>query len=94
VFLKEGVQHAAALRVTLEVIELENGVKVPHAEIVLEGYIHPQNLLMKGLLWTSAVHMICQEAACDLYHKNITQHDPIYHRFPAGSEHHIMMGIV
>ena len=67
--------YAAALAgEPLEVIELENGIKVPHAEIVLEGYIHPTELVDEGpFVDISGTYDHCQEAACDLYHKNIAQ---------------------
>lgn len=88
--------YAAALSgKTLEVFELENGIKVPHAEIVLEGYIHPTELEDEG-------PFVDISGTYDLVRKQPVIHitgimhrkDPIYHALiPSGSEHHILMGI-
>ena len=88
--------YAAALQgEPLEVIELENGVKVPHAEIVLEGYIHPTELVDEGpFVDISGTYDIVRKQPVIYITKILHRRDPIYHALlPAGSEHHIMMGI-
>lgn len=88
--------YAAALGgEPLEVIELENGIKVPHAEIVLEGYIHPTELVDEGpFVDISGTYDLVRKQPV-IYITNILhRRDPIYHALlPAGSEHHILMGI-
>ncbi|CAG0975104.1 partial 2,5-furandicarboxylate decarboxylase 1, partial [Methanosarcinales archaeon] len=88
--------YAAALAgEPLEVIELENGIKVPHAEIVLEGYIHPTELADEGpFVDISGTYDIVRKQPVIYITKILHRSDPIYHALlPAGSEHHILMGI-
>ncbi|NJD52172.1 MAG: UbiD family decarboxylase [Candidatus Methanoperedens sp.] len=88
--------YAAALAgEPLEVIELENGIKVPHAEIVLEGYIHPTELVDEGpFVDISGTYDIVRKQPVIHITKILHRCDPIYHALiPAGSEHHILMGI-
>ncbi|VVB51459.1 3-octaprenyl-4-hydroxybenzoate carboxy-lyase [uncultured archaeon] len=88
--------YAAALAgEPLEVIELENGIKVPHAEIVLEGYIHPTELVDEGpFVDISGTYDIVRKQPVIYITKILHRRDPIYHALlPAGSEHHILMGI-
>jgi len=88
--------YAAALQgEPLEVIELENGINVPHAEIVLEGYIHPTELVDEGpFVDISGTYDIVRKQPVIYITKIIHRRDPIYHALlPAGSEHHILMGI-
>lgn len=79
----------------LEVIELENGIKVPHAEIVIEGYIHPTELVDEGpFVDISGTYDIVRKQPVIYITKILHRRDPIYHALlPAGSEHHILMGI-
>ena len=88
--------YAAALAgEPLEVIELENGIKVPHAEIVLEGYIHPTEIVDEGpFVDISGTYDIVRKQPVIYITKILHRRDPIYHALiPAGSEHHILMGI-
>ncbi|HEX7628599.1 MAG TPA: UbiD family decarboxylase [Candidatus Methanoperedens sp.] len=88
--------YAAALSgEPLEVFELENGIKVPHAEIVLEGYIHPTELADEGpFVDISGTYDIVRKQPVIYITKILHRRDPIYHALiPAGSEHNIMMGI-
>jgi UbiD family decarboxylase len=88
--------YAAALQgEPLEVIELENGIKVPHAEIVLEGYIHPTELVDEGpFVDISGTYDIVRKQPVIYITKILHRRDPIYHALlPAGSEHNIMMGV-
>jgi len=88
--------YAAALGgKALEVIELENGIKVPHAEIVLEGYIHPTELVDEGpFVDISGTYDLVRKQPVIYITKILHRRDPIYHALlPAGSEHNILMGI-
>jgi UbiD family decarboxylase len=88
--------YAAALQgEPLEVIELENGIKVPHAEIVLEGYIHPTELVDEGpFVDISGTYDIVRKQPVIYVTKILHRRDPIYHALlPAGNEHNIMMGV-
>ncbi len=88
--------YAAALGgKPLEVIELENGIKVPHAEIVLEGYIHPTQLVDEGpFVDISGTYDLVRKQPVIYITKILHRRDPIYHALlPAGSEHNILMGI-
>lgn len=79
----------------VELFECNNGIKVPHAEIVLEGYIHRSEVADEG-------PFVDISGTCDIVRKQpvvyltnvMHRHDPIYHALmPAGGEHHILMGI-
>lgn len=89
-------KYASALKgETVELFECDNGIKVPHAEIVLEGYIHPTELADEGpFVDISGTYDIIRKQPV-IYITNIMHmHDPIYHALlPAGSEHHILMGV-
>jgi len=88
--------YAAAIKgEPLEVIELENGIKVPHAEIVLEGYIHPTELVDEGpFVDISGTYDLVRKQPVIYITKIMHKRDPIYHALlPAGSEHNILMGI-
>lgn len=89
-------EYAAALRgLPVEVFECENGVKVPHAEIVLEGYIDPVEKVDEGPFVdiTGTYDVIRKEPVIRIT-RIIHRKDPIYHGIlPAGPEHLLMMGI-
>ncbi len=79
----------------IELFECENGIKVPHAEFVLEGYIHPTELVDEGpFVDISGTYDIIRKQPV-IYLTNIMhRRDPIYHALmPGGSEHHVLMGI-
>jgi UbiD family decarboxylase len=88
-------QYASALRgKPVELVCLENGVLVPHAEIVLEGYI-TANRASEGPFVdiTGTKDLVRQEPVIRLT-KMMTREDPIYHGLlPAGGEHKMLMGI-
>ncbi len=79
----------------LEVFECENGIKVPHAEIVLEGYIHPTELVDEGpFVDISGTYDIVREQPVIYLTNMMHRRDPIYHALmPAANEHNIMMGV-
>ena len=89
-------EYAAALRGSpVELFECANGVKVPHAEYVLEGYIEPEERVAEGPFVdiTGTYDHIRPEPVIRIeriYHRK----DPIYHGIlPAGPEHLLMMGV-
>ncbi|MFA4935558.1 MAG: UbiD family decarboxylase [Candidatus Methanoperedens sp.] len=88
--------YASALKgEPIELFECENGVKVPHAEIVLEGYIHPTELVDEGpFVDISGTYDLVRKQPVIHLTSMMHRRDPIYHALlPAGSEHHILMGI-
>jgi len=94
--LSKEFEYAAALRgAPVELFECENGVKVPHAEYVLEGYIDPKERAAEGPFVdiTGTYDHVRPEPVIKItkiYHRK----DPIYHGIlPAGAEHLLMMGV-
>jgi UbiD family decarboxylase len=88
-------QYASALRgEPVELVELDNGALVPHAEIVLEGYITRQRATEGPFVdITGTRDLVRQEPVIQLT-KMMTRDDPIYHGLlPAGGEHKMLMGI-
>lgn len=89
-------QYAAALRGRpVELFRLENGVKVPDAEWVLEGYIDPLIRVDEGPFVdiTGTVDIVRQEPLIRIT-KIMHRRDPIYHAImPAGGEHKMLMGV-
>ncbi|MDO9096569.1 MAG: UbiD family decarboxylase [Candidatus Methanoperedens sp.] len=88
--------YASALKgEPIELFECKNGVKVPHAEIVLEGYIHPTELADEGpFVDISGTYDLVRKQPVIHLTSMMHRRDPIYHALlPAGSEHHILMGI-
>ncbi len=79
----------------IELFECENGIKVPHAEIVLEGYIHPTEVVDEGPFVdiTGTYDLVRKQPVVNLTNM-IHRKDPIYHALmPAGNEHNILMGV-
>lgn len=89
-------EYAAALRgAPVELFECANGVKVPHAEIVLEGYIDPRERVGEGPFVdiTGTYDVVRKEPVIHIT-RIIHRKDPIYHGIlPAGPEHLLMMGV-
>lgn len=88
--------YASALKgEAIELLECENGIKVPHAEIVLEGYIHPTELVNEGpFVDISGTYDITRKQPVIYITRMMHMHDPIYHALmPAGNEHYILMGV-
>lgn len=89
-------EYAAALRgAPIELFECANGVKVPHAEIVLEGYIDPVERIDEGPFVdiTGTYDVVRKEPVIHIT-RVIHRKDPIYHGIlPAGPEHLLMMGV-
>jgi len=89
-------EYAASLRgAPVELFECANGVKVPHAEIVLEGYIDPTERIDEGPFVdiTGTYDVVRKEPVIHIT-RIIHRKDPIYHGIlPAGPEHLLMMGV-
>ncbi len=79
----------------VELFECENGIKVPHSEIVLEGYIHPTELADEGpFVDISGTYDIVRKQPVIYLTNMMHSRDPIYHALmPAGGEHHTLMGV-
>jgi UbiD family decarboxylase len=88
-------QYASALRGgPVELVRLDNGVPVPHAEIILEGYITRQRAVEGPFVdITGTRDLVRQEPVIQLT-RMMTREDPIYQGLlPAGGEHKMLMGI-
>ena len=89
-------EYAAALRgAPVELFECSNRVKVPHAEIVLEGYISSVEKIDEGPFVdiTGTYDTIRKEPVVNIT-RIIHRKNPIYHGIlPAGTEHLLMMGV-
>jgi UbiD family decarboxylase len=89
-------QYASALLGRpVELFQLENGIKVPHAEWVLEGYIDPDTRVDEAPFVdiTGTVDIVRQEPLIQIT-KIMHRSDPIYHAImPAGGEHKMLMGV-
>lgn len=89
-------EYAAALRgAPVELFECKNGIKVPHAEIVLEGYVDPLEKVDEGPFVdiTGTYDLVRKEPVIHIT-RIIHRKDPIYHGIlPAGPEHLLMMGV-
>jgi anhydromevalonate phosphate decarboxylase len=88
-------QYASSLLGSpVELVRLENGVSVPHAEIVLEGYLTAE-LAKEGPFVdiTGTRDLVRKEPVIRLT-KMMTREDFIYHGLiPAGGEHKMLMGV-
>ncbi len=89
-------EYASALRgAPVELFECENGIKVPHSEIVLEGYVDPTEKIDEGPFVdiTGTYDLVRKEPVIHIT-RIIHRKDPIYHGIlPAGPEHLLMMGV-
>jgi UbiD family decarboxylase len=88
-------QYAAALRGgPVELVRLDNGVPVPHAEIVLEGYITGERAHEGPFVdITGTCDLVRQEPVIRLT-RMMMREAPIYHGLlPAGGEHKMLMGV-
>ena len=89
-------EYASALRgAPVELFECENGIKVPHSEIILEGYVDPTEKIDEGPFVdiTGTYDLVRKEPVIHIT-RIIHRKDPIYHGIlPAGPEHLLMMGV-
>ncbi len=89
-------EYAGALaRKPLELYELENGVSVPDAEIVLEGYIDAQKRVKEGpFVDITGTYDIVREEPVIKLTKMYMRDDAIYHGIlPGENEHKMLMGV-
>ncbi len=92
---KEFNYAAALCKRPIELFECSNGIKVPHAEIVLEGYIDPVDRVDEGPFVdiTGTYDLVRKEPVIHIT-RIMHRKDPIYHGIlPAGPEHLLMMGV-
>ncbi|MHC1630727.1 MAG: UbiD family decarboxylase [Methanotrichaceae archaeon] len=89
------LQYASALRgKPVELVTLENGVSVPHAEIMFEGYLDEERVPEGPFVdITGTRDFVRMEPVIHLT-KMMTCEDPIYHGLlPSGGEHKMLMGV-
>jgi len=89
-------EYAGALKgEPTELVRLDNGVEVPHGEIVLEGFIDPVEKIKEGPFVdiTGSYDHIRPEPVIHL-NNMMMRKDPIYHGIlPGGNEHKLLMGV-
>jgi 4-hydroxybenzoate decarboxylase len=89
-------EYASALKgEPIEMVRLDNGVEVPHGEIVLEGSIDPVEKVKEGPFVdiTGSYDHIRPEPVIHLTNMMMRK-DPIYHGIlPGGNEHKLLMGV-
>jgi len=88
-------QYASALRgKPVELVQLENGVPVPHAEIVLEGYITGEHVSEGPFVDITGTHDLVRQEPVIQLTKMMTREDFIYQGLlPASGEHKMLMGV-
>ncbi len=88
-------QYASALRRgTVELVSLENGVPVPHAEIVLEGYITGERASEGPFVDITGTRDLVRQEPVIRLTRMMTRERPVYHGLlPGGSEHEMLMGV-
>ena len=88
-------QYASALRGgPVELVRLENGVPVPHAEIVLEGYITGERSSEGPFVDITGTRDLVRQEPVIRLDRMMTRESPIYHGLlPAGEEHKMLMGV-
>ena len=88
-------QYASALTgEPLEVFECENGIRVPHCEIVLEGYIGKERSDEGPFVDITGTYDKVRSEPVIYLTGMLHREDPVYHAIiPSGSEHKLLMGI-
>jgi UbiD family decarboxylase len=88
-------QYASALRGgPVELVQLENGVPVPHAEIVLEGYVTGDRASEGPFVDITGTRDLVRKEPVIRLTRMMTREDFIYQGLlPAGGEHRMLMGI-
>ncbi|MCT8337036.1 UbiD family decarboxylase [Methanoculleus sp. Afa-1] len=77
----------------LGVRECENGVRVPDAEIVLEGYITAEKVAEGPFVDITGTYDPVRQQHVIEFTRMYCKDDPIYHGIlPAGAEHKLLMG--
>ena len=87
--------YAAALRGShVELIALDNGVLVPHAQIVLEGYITTERAPEGPFVDITGTRDLVRQEPVIRLTRMMMCNEPIYHGLlPAGGEHKMLMGV-
>ncbi len=88
-------QYASALAGNpVELVALENGVSVPHAEIVFEGYIDDERASEGPFVDITGTRDFPRMEPVIHLAKMMTREVPIYHGLlPSGGEHKMLMGL-
>jgi UbiD family decarboxylase len=88
-------QYASSLLGSpLELVRLENGVSVPHAEIVLEGYLTAELAKEGPFVDITGTRDLVRKEPVIRLNKMMAREDFIYHGLiPAGGEHKMLMGV-
>ncbi len=85
---------SALLGEPLEVFECENGIRVPHCEIVLEGYIGDETAPEGPFVDITGTYDKVRNEPVIVITKISHREDPIYHAIiPSGREHKLLMGV-
>ena len=92
---EEFMYASALMGRDVELFECENGIKVPHAEIVLEGYIEPEEMADEGpFVDISGTYDIVRPAPVITLTRMMHRKNPIYRGLlPGGAEHRLLMGV-
>ncbi|RLG21029.1 UbiD family decarboxylase [Methanosarcinales archaeon] len=78
----------------IEVFECSNGVKVPHAEFVLEGYISSEREREGPFVDITGTYDRVRHEPVIYFERMYHRSDPIYHAImPSSPEHKVLMGI-
>ncbi len=92
----EELSYASALAdAPIEVFECENGVKVPHCELVLTGSISKDELVDEGpFVDITGTYDTVRAQPQVRFERMYAREDAIYHAImPSGKEHRLLMGI-
>lgn len=90
---KELAYAAELMGGELPVHECENGVRVPDAEIVLEGYISAEKAAEGPFVDITGTYDPIRQQHVIEFTRMYCKEDPIYHGIlPAGDEHKLLMG--
>ncbi|MDD3856981.1 MAG: UbiD family decarboxylase [Methanoculleus sp.] len=90
---KELAYAAELMGGELAVRECENGVRVPDAEIVLEGYITAEKVAEGPFVDITGTYDPVRQQHVIEFTRMYCKDDPIYHGIlPAGAEHKLLMG--
>ncbi|WP_332448950.1 UbiD family decarboxylase [Methanoculleus sp.] len=90
---KELAYAAELMGGELAVHECENGVRVPDAEIVLEGYISAETAAEGPFVDITGTYDPVRQQHVIEFTRMYCKEDPIYHGIlPAGDEHKLLMG--
>ncbi len=88
-------EYASALRgEPVELVRLDNGVRVPHAEVVLEGYITGERADEGPFVDITGTRDLVRKEPVIHLTKMMTREDFVYQGLlPGGGEHKMLMGI-